>query len=88
MSAPSLYTFIDKDRLHEMLDAFHSCLDSPVQVIDTNGEILESCGETTPFCQIFKNISLPMSPASSSISKPADVPLTWEKPIFSPATPI
>ena len=39
MSAPSLYTFIDKDRLHEMLDAFHSCLDIPVQVIDTNGEI-------------------------------------------------
>lgn len=60
MNVPSLYSFIDRDRLHDMLDAFHSCLDIPVQVIDTNGEILESCGETTAFCQIFKKY-LPVS---------------------------
>lgn len=62
---PSLYTYIEQERLHEMLDAFHSCLDIPVQVIDVNGKILESCGETTGFCKLFQKFL----PANESCAK-------------------
>lgn len=54
MNAPSLYDFLDENRLHEMLDAFHACLDTSIQIIDAEGKILKSFGETTAFCQIFK----------------------------------
>ncbi len=54
MNAPYLYEYIDRNRLHEMLDSFQACVDIPVQVIDTEGRILEAYGETTVFCQTFK----------------------------------
>lgn len=51
---PYLYTFLDKQRLSDMLKTFHSCVDLSIQVLDDTGTILESCGDTSPFCSRFK----------------------------------
>lgn len=51
---PYLYTVVEKEKLHEMLEAFYDCLDLPIQVIDNMGNILESCGEETDFCKSFQ----------------------------------
>lgn len=51
---PYLYTVVEKEHLHEMLEAFYACLDLPIQVIDNLGNILESCGEETDFCKSFQ----------------------------------
>lgn len=49
-----LYSFVEKDQLQEMLEAFEACSGLPVQVIDDQGKILEVYGNTTNFCNIFK----------------------------------
>lgn len=51
---PYLYTVVEQEKLHEMLEAFYACLDLPIQVIDDMGNILESCGEETDFCKSFQ----------------------------------
>ena len=51
---PYLYTVVEQEKLHEMLEAFYACLDLPIQVIDDMGNILESCGEETDFCKFFQ----------------------------------
>ena len=44
---PYLYTVVEKEKLHEMLEAFYACLKLPIQVIDNTGNILESCGQAS-----------------------------------------
>lgn len=51
---PYLYTVVEKEKLHEMLEAFYACLKLPIQVIDNTGNILESCGQETEFCKLFQ----------------------------------
>lgn len=47
---PYLYSFIEQNRLSDMLKAFHDCVGLPVQVIDENGNFLEVQGRIAPFC--------------------------------------
>jgi len=51
---PILYTIIEKQKLHDLLETFYHCMNLPVQVLDENGEILDSCGESHNYCHIFK----------------------------------
>lgn len=46
-----LFTLVDKDTLHNMLQTFYACIGLPVQLIDENGELLESCVKTRTFCR-------------------------------------
>lgn len=51
---PILYSVIQKQSLHDLLETFYKCINLPVQVLDENGEILEQFGETHSYCKIFK----------------------------------
>lgn len=49
----SLYSLVDKDTLHNMVEAFYGCIRLPIQVIDENGNFLESFGDVGNFCMTF-----------------------------------
>lgn len=51
---PIVYSIIEKQHLHEMLDTFYQCIQIPVQILDENGEILAQFGETYNYCNLFK----------------------------------
>ena len=59
---PYLYSFIKKDKLSDMLKAFHDCVGLPIQAIDENGNILELQGAFSPFCSRLN----PFLPASDT----------------------
>ncbi|MFA9377418.1 MAG: PocR ligand-binding domain-containing protein [Lachnotalea sp.] len=45
---------IDKEQLHEMLEAFHACVGVTIQIIDEQGEVLMIIGDSPAFCTPFK----------------------------------
>lgn len=49
-----LYSFIDEEKLKELLEAFYSCLELPIQVIDDHGTPLSSFGPPSTFCHLFE----------------------------------
>ena len=49
-----LYTIVEKQHLHNLLETFYQCIGLPVQVLDENGEILENFGQVHSYCKIFK----------------------------------
>ena len=49
-----IYKIVDKEQLHEMLEAFESCVKLPIQVINADGQLLERQGASTQFCNIFR----------------------------------
>ena len=51
---PALYSIIEKQKLHEMLETFYQCLQLPIQVLDETGEILDALGKSYEYCNIFK----------------------------------
>lgn len=51
---PVLYSIIEKQKLHEMLETFYQCSQLHIQVLDETGEILDAFGETYDYCKIFK----------------------------------
>lgn len=53
MQAP-LYTIIDSQYLHTMLETFHQCIGLSVQVLDQDGNVLDQLGQIHPYCKIFK----------------------------------
>lgn len=57
---PILYTIIEKQSLHELLETFYQCIGLPIQVLDENGEVLAKFGETHSYCGIFRRF-LPKS---------------------------
>lgn len=63
---PILYTIIQKQHLHDMLETFYHCINLPIQVLDENGNILDSFGDTHNYCRIFKNF-LPKSESCQKI---------------------
>ena len=83
----SLYSVVDKDTLHNIVEAFYGCIKLPIQVIDEDGNFLESFGDTGKFCSFFQNIFLPKTPARKCMWVRAKGN-SWESPIFSPAMPI
>ena len=50
----SLYSVVDKDTLHNIVEAFYGCIKLPIQVIDEDGNFLESFGDTGKFCSFFQ----------------------------------
>lgn len=48
-----LYTIVTKEKLQELLEAFHTCLKLPIQVLDENGNVLERCGDQSTYCRTF-----------------------------------
>ena len=63
---PILYTVIQKQHLHDMLETFYHCINLPIQVLDENGNILDSFGNTYHYCRIFKGF-LPKSESCQKI---------------------
>ncbi len=63
---PILYTVIQKQHLHDMLETFYHCINLPIQVLDENGNILDSFGDTYHYCRIFKGF-LPKSESCQKI---------------------
>ncbi|MCI5649921.1 MAG: PocR ligand-binding domain-containing protein [Fusicatenibacter sp.] len=51
---PLLYTIIEKQTLHELLETFYQCINLPIQILDENGEILEKFGDAHGYCNLFK----------------------------------
>ena len=49
-----LYSFIKKEKLDELLEAFYSCLGLPIQVIDHQGISLSAFGPSSTFCHQFE----------------------------------
>lgn len=50
----SLYSIVNKDTLHSMVESFYYCINLPIQVIDEQGNFLESFGTSSRFCRAFK----------------------------------
>lgn len=50
----TLYSIVDKDMLHSIMEAFYGCIKLPIQVIDENGTFLDSLGDTGRFCNLFR----------------------------------
>ena len=51
---PHIYTIVEKEQLHDMLNSFSFCFNLPVHLTDANGNILQSYGKVTSFCSLFK----------------------------------
>lgn len=49
-----LYQIVEKQKLCEILESFHTCIGLPTQVIDAHGVILESYGQVSNYCRIIK----------------------------------
>ena len=49
-----LYQIVEKQKLCEILESFHTCIGLPTQVIDAHGIILESYGQVSNYCRIIK----------------------------------
>ncbi len=49
-----LYSFINEEKLGELLEAFYTCLELPIQVIDDKGTPLCSFGPPGTFCHLFE----------------------------------
>ena len=45
-----LFTIVEKDKLAEILNAFHVCMKLPIQVLDERGAIIMSEGERSSYC--------------------------------------
>ena len=60
-----LYTIVAKEKLQELLEAFHACLKLPIQVLDENGNVLERCGDPSTYCRHF----IPYLPPNDSCQK-------------------
>lgn len=50
MQQPALYSIVNKETLHSMLETFYGCIGLPIQVIDERGEFLEEFGTVRHFC--------------------------------------
>jgi len=51
---PLLYSIVQKDTLHSMVETFYACMQLPIQIIDEQGEFLASSGQTVNFCRLFQ----------------------------------
>ena len=60
-----LYTIVTKEKLQELLEAFHACLKLPIQVLDEKGNVLERCGDPSVYCRNF----VPHLPPGDSCQK-------------------
>ncbi len=45
-----IFTIVEKDKLAEILTAFHICMRLPVQVLDERGSVILSEGTRSPYC--------------------------------------
>ncbi len=61
-----LYSFVDKNTLHHMVESFYECIYLPIQVIDNNGSLLEDFGYTGNFCNLFQK-HLPKNETCSQV---------------------
>ncbi|MCD8230763.1 MAG: PocR ligand-binding domain-containing protein [Clostridiales bacterium] len=50
---PYIYTFIEKSKMAELLEALHCCIELPVQLLDEDGNVLEYYGTKNTYCQHF-----------------------------------
>ncbi len=50
---PFLYSVMDKNRLEELLDAFHATIRLPIQLLDEDGSVLLSRGKKSSYCRHF-----------------------------------
>ena len=51
---PLLYSIVEEQTLHTMLDTFYACIRLPIQAIDENGEFLSISGSINNFCNCFQ----------------------------------
>lgn len=84
----SLYSVVDKDTLHNIVEAFYGCIKLPIQVIDEDGNFLESFGDTGKFCSFFQKHLPPEDTCQKMHVARAKGRFPWENPIFFPAMPI
>ncbi len=52
---PALFSVIEKQKLHELLETFYQCIGLSIQVLDETGEILEAFGGQHNYCRIFRH---------------------------------
>lgn len=57
-----IFTIVEKDKLTEILNAFHVCMKLPIQVLDERGAIIMSEGERSSYCS---HVAPFLSPAES-----------------------
>lgn len=65
MQQPALYSIVDRETLHSMLETFYGCIGLPIQVIDEHGEFLEEFGSASHFCRCIT----PFFPAGDTCEK-------------------
>lgn len=52
---PYVYTIVEKQKINDMLTAFHACVGLPIQLLDASGTVLDACGGNCAFCRIFES---------------------------------
>ena len=50
----TLYSIVDKEMLHSIIEAFYGCIKLSIQIIDEDGVLMDSAGDTPRFCNLFK----------------------------------
>ncbi len=50
---PYVYSFIEEDKISELLEALYSCIELPIQLLDENGTIIKFYGQKSSYCQHF-----------------------------------
>ena len=52
--AEGLYTLVNQEHLHDILETLHAFIQLPIQLIGENGRLLEIFGRTTSYCELLK----------------------------------
>ena len=51
MSTHSIYEFVDREQVNEILESFYICIDLPIALLDKEGIRVKYYGDTCRYCK-------------------------------------